>query len=54
MGVNQDPPRLEDSIVRWWEQKVPVAPGKTIPEDERDPSDVNDDESAVSDSSRTA
>jgi hypothetical protein len=53
MGSNIDPPRFEDSIVRWWEQKVPGAPEKTIPEDEREPSDVHDDDSPVNDSSRT-
>jgi hypothetical protein len=53
MGVNIDPPRFEDSIVRWWEQKVPVAPQQPADE-EREPRDVHDDDSPVNDTSRTA
>jgi hypothetical protein len=54
MGTNQDPPHYESPIVRWWEQKLPVAPEKPVADEEREPRDINGDDSPVNDSSRTA
>jgi hypothetical protein len=54
MGTNIDPPRYETPIVRWWEREplVPVVPESPGADEEREPSDVSDNDSVVNDSSR--
>lgn len=54
MGMTNDGPHYEAPIVRWWEQKVPVASEKPVADEEREPRDVHDDDSPVKDSSRNA